>query len=89
MWEPRRLTTPGAFAACYRDGFICFTLIFIKKPLMFRLHGSSSGGTSPEVMLLNCRVECSNMATAINVPCAELDINLLVSELKVHYALRI
>jgi hypothetical protein len=21
MWEPRRLTTPWAFAACYRDSF--------------------------------------------------------------------
>jgi hypothetical protein len=26
MWEPRRLTTLWAFAACYRDSFTFFTI---------------------------------------------------------------
>jgi hypothetical protein len=27
MWEPRRLTTLGAFTACYRDSFITLSTI--------------------------------------------------------------
>jgi hypothetical protein len=39
MWEPRRLTTPWAFTACYRDSFTFYVLSFSNVLVRRRMYG--------------------------------------------------